>query len=92
MEDNDFSHTGLVSEMDAIKGSNLYKWLKKKLELNAANLPSIKDEIAFRWNQGHSQQLSEIIEAIDRAAEEAWSARETAKKHEQLRALRQGTF
>jgi hypothetical protein len=42
--------------------------------------------------QGQAQRLTQIISAIDDAAERAWNQREIAKRHEALKAQRQKQF
>jgi len=92
MSEKAYSESGLLHELDALKGSQVYLWLQSQLQTNSTLLTVSRDDVQFRWIQGHSQQLTDIIKAIDEAAEKAWDERETAKKHAELKALRNKQF
>lgn len=87
-----YSETGLATELEELKGSQVYLWLQEQLRVNSKNMTILRDDIQFRWLQGQTQHISSLLESIDEATEKAWNAREMSRKHEALKQQRQNLF
>jgi hypothetical protein len=87
-----YNESTLQMELSELKGTNVYLWLQEQLRVNSRTLTILKDDTQFRWLQGQAQQLDSLLSSIDAAAENAWVARDTSKRHEELKKLRNNRF
>ena len=87
-----YSVSGLASELDGLKGSQVHAWLQRELEHNNKNLSVLRDDLQLRWLQGQTQFITSFLKSIDEAAESAFGARETARRHEELKSMRNKQF
>lgn len=87
-----YSETGLAHELDELKDTQVYRWLRHQLGITTGQSLTCKDEVQLRWLQGQAQQLTTLISTIDEASAKAWDARETLRKREETRRQHQKQY
>lgn len=65
-----------------VNNPRFVEWLKRRLKATETTIRTGRDEVDVRWAQGRAQEIADMIEAIEGAAEILRKADERASRRE----------